>query len=220
MNRRRVLPFAVLALTFPALLGAGSLIMTQQQARRNSKDRLYLQKGDLRIETEGGQVMIYRSADDAFWLLDPARKTYLDIGARQAAEGEHKTGARADPVPATYRKVASGVEVNGFKADQYDVLQGAEKIAEVWLAAPQAIGLDPADAAGLRLLAKRLGFRAPSYFGFALSESLPEGVPVRTVTYSHGQRISINDFKTVQRQDFPASLFELPPDYKPGAMKP
>jgi hypothetical protein len=216
MSLRRTLPLAVMAFSLPSLLGAGSLITTQQYARKNSKDKLYLQKGDLRIETEGGQVMIFHAADGALWLLDPARKTYLDVGAQVSAGGGHPAGARIDPAPATYRKVASGGDVNGFKADQYDVLQGTEKIAEVWLADPRAIGVDPADAAGFRLLTKRLGYRAPAYFGFALSEGSPEGVPVRTITYSKGQRISINEFQNVKQREMPASLFELPKDFKPG----
>ncbi|MFL6259481.1 MAG: DUF4412 domain-containing protein [Thermoanaerobaculia bacterium] len=217
MRLRRILPLAItiLAFSLPSLLGAGSLITTQQYARKNSKDKLYLQKGDLRIETEGGQVMIFHAADGGLWLLDPVRKTYLDIGA-QLSEKSQRPGARLDPAPATYQKVASGVDVNGFKADQYDVLQGTEKIAEVWLADPKAVGVDPADAAGFRLLTKRLGYQAPAYFGFALSESSPEGVPVRTITYSKGQRISINEFKAVKFQEMPASLFELPKDYTPS----
>jgi hypothetical protein len=218
MRLRRTLPLAVLILAFalPSLVGAGSLITTQQYARKNSKDKLYLQKGDLRIETEGGQVMIFHAADGGLWLLDPVKKTYLDIGAQVSAKNQHLTGARLDPSPATYRKVASGVDVNGFKADQYDVLQGTEKIAEIWLADPKAVGVNPADAAGIRLLAKRLGYQAPGYFGFALSEGSPEGVPVRTITYSKGLRISINEFKDVKSQEMPASLFELPKDYTPS----
>jgi hypothetical protein len=216
MRRRRTLPLALMAFFLPALLGAGSLITTQQYARKNSRDKLYLQKGDLRIETEGGQVMIFHAADNALWLLDPARKTYVDVGAELSARSGHPAGARLDTVPATYQKVASGVDVNGFKADQYDVLQGTEKIAEVWLADPKTIGVDPADAAGFRLLTKRLGYRAPAYFGFALSEGSPEGVPVRTVTYSKGQRISINEFQDVKQQEMPASLFELPAGFTPG----
>ena len=39
---------------------------------------------------------------------------------------------------------------------------------------------------------------------------------MRTVTYYKGQRISINEFLTVRRQDVPASLFELPTDFKPA----
>jgi hypothetical protein len=218
MNPRRALPLAqlaILALTVPSLVAAGSLITTQQLARKNSKDKLYLQKGDLRIETEGGQILIFRAADGSFWLLDPVHKTYLDVGA-QADAAAHGGGGRIDPAPASYQKIAAGVDVNGFKTDQYDVSQGTEKIAEVWLADPKAAGVDPDDVAGFRLLAKRLGYRAPSYFGFALSEGSPEGVPVRTVTYYKGQRISINEILAIQRQDLPASMFELPRDFKPG----
>ena len=118
--------------------------------------------------------MIFRAADGSFLLLDPVHKTYLDVGARADAAA-HGGGGRVDPAPATYQKVASGVDVNGFKADQYDVNQGTEKIAEVWLADPEAIGVDPADATGFRRLAKRLGYRAPPYFGFALSETRRKG---------------------------------------------
>jgi hypothetical protein len=211
MNVRRVLLSALLAVSFPALLGAGAVITVKESARLNSTSKLYLLKGNLRIEAiEDKRVMIYRAADDSFWRLNPADKTYQDLGA--AATASAPAGAKAPA--ATYRKVASGEVVNGFATDQYEVTQDGEKIADVWMADARTAGVDPADVAGFRLLAKRMEAARTPPRGFALSASAPDGVPMRTVSYYKGQTISIDELTVVGSQEIPASMFELPTDYK------
>jgi hypothetical protein len=216
MNSRHILLSVLLAAAFPSLLGAGALIQVKESARQNSTSTLYLSKGNLRIEAiEEKRVMIYRAADDSFWALDPAKKTYRDLGAVGPVPG----GAPKAPA-ATYRKVASGEVVNGLATDQYEVTAGGEKIADVWMADVKAAGLDPADVAGFRLLAKRMESARVPPRGYALSGNAPEGVPMRTIAYYKGLAISINDLTSVKSQDVPASLFELPPDYKVDTQAP
>ncbi len=212
MKVRRVLMSALLAASFPALLGAGALIQVKESARLNSTSRIYLLKGNLRIEAiEEKRVLIYRAADDSFLKLDPATRTYQDLGALPS-------GPKAPA--ATYRKVASGEVVGGLVTDQYEVTAGGEKIADVWMADARTAGVDPEDLAGFRLLAKRMESSRVPPRGFALSANAPEGVPMRTIAYYKGLTISINELSGVTRQDVPASMFELPPDYKPEPKAP
>jgi hypothetical protein len=218
MRFRRFLLSALLAAFFPALVGAGALIHVKESARLNSTSTLYLSKGNLRIEAiEEKRVMIYRAADDSFWRLDPATKTYQDLGAAVNAAAP----ANAPKAPAAvYRKVASGEVVNGFATDQYEVTQGGEKIADVWMADAKTAGLDPADVAGFRLLAKRMEASRTPPRGFALSAAAPEGVPMRTISYYKGLTISIDELTVAGSQDVPAAMFELPADYKPDTRTP
>jgi hypothetical protein len=217
MMFRRILLSALLAVSLPSLAGAGAMIMVKESARFNSTSKLYLSKGNLRIEAiEDQRVLIYRAADDSFWKLDPAAKTYQDMGAMA---GPGVAGAPKAP-EATYKKVASGEVVNGFATDQYEVTAGGEKIADVWMARTETVGLDPADVAGFRLLAKRMESARVPPRGFALSANAPEGVPMRTIAYYKGQTISINELSGVTRWTVEPALFELPADYKPDTRKP
>jgi hypothetical protein len=217
MKIRRVLLSALLAVAVPALAAAGALITVKESARQNSTSTLYLAKGNLRIEAiEEKRVLIYRAADDTFWKLDPATRIYQDLGA---TAGPGVAGAAKAPA-ATYRKVASGEVVNGFATDQYEVSVGDEKIADVWMADAKTVGLDPADIAGFRLLAKRMESSRVPPRGFALSANAPDGVPLRTIAYYKGLTISINELTSVKSQDVPASLFELPADYKAAKAEP
>jgi hypothetical protein len=217
MMVRRILLSALLAASFPSLLGAGALIQVKESARLNSTSRVYLLKGNLRIEAiEDKRVLIYRAADDSFLKLDPATKTYQDLGA---LAGPGVAGGAKAPA-ATYRKVASGEVVGGLATDQYEVTAGGEKIADVWMADAKTAGVEPEDLAGFRLLAKRMESSRVPPRGFALSANAPEGLPMRTIAYYKGLTISINELTGVVRQDVPASMFELPPDYKPDPKAP
>lgn len=109
------------------------------------------------------------------------------------------------PAPTTFRKVASGVNVNGYVTDEYELTRGGERVGEVWQADPKALNVDPADIALLR-----------AGFGSDWDEGAPEGMPVRAVTYDDGRKVSTVDFTSVSHQDMPASMFELPKGYKPA----
>ncbi|HEX3557165.1 MAG TPA: DUF4412 domain-containing protein [Thermoanaerobaculia bacterium] len=125
------------------------------------------------------------------------------------------TGPSPAEYKAEYRKVASGVKVNGYTTDQYEVLREGRKVREVWLADPQSLGIDPADVAAFRSLGERLGARQPPGrpSGFTWEAGAPEGVPVRTVTYVKGQPSTTTDISAVSHENVAASLFEVPKEY-------
>lgn len=209
MTSRRILLCALFAAVFPAVLSAGNLITMKQEltSGATSTHKIYLQKGNLRMETKGDERWaLYRSDRGFLWVLDPAQKTYMDL--------DPTTGAGSPA--AEYRKVASGVSVNGFVTDEYEVSHGGKKVAEVWLADPHVLNIDPSDAAAFRWMASKVIAQSRSQSGFALNESAPEGLPVRTTFYYNGQKTSTDDFTSVSHQDLPASIFELPEDYKPA----
>ncbi len=76
-------------------------------------------------------------------------------------------------VPAQYNKVASGVKVNGYTADEYEVILSGTKMREVWLADPKSLGIDPADAVAFKSMAERMGATSASSAGPGGRQSEP-----------------------------------------------
>ncbi len=150
--------------------------------------------------------------------LTPARKQMILDNMKAGSERHGLFGGPA--VPAEYKKVASGVTVNGFTADEYEVVLRGEKAREVWLADPKSLGIDAADAVALRSMAERLAASTGSPSGFGLETGSPRGVPVRTVSYVNGKQAVTADLSAIVQQDVAATLFDVPKDFKqagPGA---
>ncbi|HSS47643.1 MAG TPA: DUF4412 domain-containing protein [Thermoanaerobaculia bacterium] len=145
--------------------------------------------------------------------LTPARKQMILKNMKANSERHGLFGGPA--VPAQYNKVASGVTVNGFTADQYEVVLGGAKTREVWLADPKSLGIEAADAVAFKSMAERLAAstgRSPS--GFGLETGAPHGVPVRTVRYVNGQKGATTDLSAISHENVAATLFEVPKDFK------
>jgi hypothetical protein len=154
--------------------------------------------------------------------LSPARKQSILKNMKANSERHGLYGGPA--VAAQYNKVASGVKVNGYTADEYEIVLGGTKMREVWLADPKSLGIDPADVVAFKSMAERLGARSagdaghPS--GFGLETGAPRGVPVRSISYVNGQKSTTTDLSAVSHEDVAAALFEVPKDFKqssPGA---
>jgi hypothetical protein len=154
--------------------------------------------------------------------LSPARKQLILKNMKENSERHGLYGG--PPVAAQYNKVASGVQMNGYTADEYEIVLGGTKMREVWLADPKSLGIDPADAVAFKSMAERLGARSagdaghPS--GFGLEIGAPRGLPVRSISYVNGQKSTTMDLSAVSHEDVAATLFEVPKDFKqsnPGA---
>ncbi|MEA2603751.1 MAG: hypothetical protein QOF89_4743 [Acidobacteriota bacterium] len=190
-------------------------------------------------------VVLYDAASGSFRILDPAKKTWFDLPADSAAQqaiATQKLMERKDlsearkkqildnmkanaerhgmfggpATPAQYRKVASGVVVNGLTADEYEVSRDGKKVREVWLADPGSVGIDPADVATFKSLGEKMGarFTGPGRAsGFAWEAGAPAGLPVRVVSYVNGQKSVTMEVSAVRHEDVAASLFEVPKEY-------
>ncbi|HEY0782419.1 MAG TPA: hypothetical protein VGE98_08195 [Thermoanaerobaculia bacterium] len=253
MLPRRTLPAALLVVSLPSALFAGTVLSTKETGRGGSHTgKIYIQGGNLRIESTGAdgrhQVVLYRSDAGSLYVLNDQEKSYLVINRdtmrapqeaalqalegrkdmtdaqrkmirdRMAAAGAMAGGAgRPGPTEApTYKKIASGVAVNGFTTDEYEADQGDEKVREVWLADPSAVTFDRADLAAFESMGKsfggRPGGRGPS-FAFGGGNGAPAGVPIKTVHYSGGQVLSTHELTGFEKQDVPAASFAVPPGY-------
>jgi len=254
MLPRRTLLAALLVVSLPSALFAGTVLSTKEGGRAGTRTgKIYIQGGNLRMESTGAdgrhQVVIYRSDAGSLYVLNDQEKSYLVVNretmrapqeaALQALEGrkdmtdaqrnmirERMAAAGAMPGGAgrpgaaeeapTYKKIASGVAVNGFTTDEYEADQGNEKVREVWLADASAVTFDKSDLAAFESMGKtfggRPGGRGPS-FAFGGGNGAPAGVPIKTVHYSGGQVLSTHELTGFEKQDVPAASFAVPAGY-------
>ena len=151
--------------------------------------------------------------------LSAARKQMILKNMKENSERHGLFGG--PPVVAQYNKVASGVKVNGYTADEYEIVIGGTKMREVWLADPKSLGIDPADATAFKSMAERVGARSAGDAahppGFGLESGAPRGVPVRSVSYVNGQKSTTMDLSAISHETVASSLFDLPKDFKPSA---
>jgi hypothetical protein len=195
MHPRRTVLWTLLAISFPAALSAATpatvITLDEQSTQGKSDNKVYLQGSRLRVETAAGgraRVVLYDAASGSFKILDPAKKSWLDLpadgpaqqemAARLVRERKDLSDARKKQLldnmkvnaerhgmfggvvnPGEYRKVASNVAVNGLTADRYEVFRDGKKVREVWLADPANVGIDPADVAVFKSLGEKMGAR-------------------------------------------------------------
>lgn len=122
----------------------------------------------------------------------------------------------AKPAKSTFRKTASSVKIKRWRADKYEMHTGSEKSEEMWIVRPEALGLGKEETqtvqaffAFMRKFA-RMGGSASGETNAALEMMNLPGVPVKSITYEAGKPTDQSEISEVHRQNFPASLFEIP----------
>ena len=118
----------------------------------------------------------------------------------------------------SYQKIASGETVNQWACDKYVGTRQAQKQSEVWTTDWKNLGLQPEDFNALKEMGEfflELTWGQESFYkvGDQPDEHHYAGVPIKTIGYS-GERITdTQELKQISKQDFDASLFELPTGY-------
>ncbi len=132
----------------------------------------------------------------------------------------------AQPAKTEFTKVASGQEIHQWTCDKYEGVREGQKQREVWTTAPDQLGLAMSDFKvmqqmgeffkGFSQFAREAPFRVGSEA--AQLEGDYAGVPVRQIFYQGGRPNMKTEINEVGREDFDASLFELPQGYKKQKM--
>src|SRR5260370_11618475 len=134
---------ALAAAMAPPALSAGTVVLARSSSEAVKRTgHIYIQDGSLRMEwASQGPVhtLIYRGKTGTAWVLDDLRRNYIEVD-----RGALERGGEEAPAHLTYRKVAGGVRVNGFTADQYEALAGAEKVKDLWIVPPAALNIGTA----------------------------------------------------------------------------
>lgn len=155
--------------------------------------------------------------------MPPERRQMVEKMMKSKMSG---MGGAAQPAKTEYTKVASGQEINQWTCDKYEEIREGQKRREVWTAAPDQLGLETSDFKVMQQMAEfikgfsQFGREAPFRVGSeaAQQEGDYSGVPVRQIFYQDGRPSSKTEIKEVRREDFDASLFELPEGYKKQEM--
>ena len=129
-----------------------------------------------------------------------------------------KMAAATSEVPKmVYKKVASGEKVNQWLCDKYEGYAPDKDKEEIWTTDWQQVGITEADLKVIRGMGeffaefvKNLPFLSNVGSQEWAKEQGYAGFPIRTMHYSGTQVRYKTEIKEIRRQDFTASLFELP----------
>lgn len=120
-----------------------------------------------------------------------------------------------------YKKIASGQKINQWLCDKYEGYINKDKVEEMWTTDWQKLGLTVNDFKVIEAMKDFMGDFLKSAVGQLSSfckissekpgkETAFYGVPVKTLTYSEGKVMQETELSEVKRQNFAASLFEIP----------
>jgi hypothetical protein len=123
----------------------------------------------------------------------------------------------AQPEKTVFKKVTSGVMVNTWKCDKYEGYRGGQLTEEVWTASWEDLGIEQNDFRVMQSMGEFVSELSPdaaSHFNVGSDEWEKEqgypGVPVRTISYSMGEKVFQTEIQDIKRQEVDSSLFELP----------
>lgn len=177
----------------------------------NEADRSYTEMTRNDVRKIKGQM------DEAMRMMQEQMKN-LPPEQREMMESMMKGKAMpVQPEKTVFKKVASGVMVNTWKCDKYEGYRGGQLTEEVWTASWEALGIEQNDFKVMQSMGEFMSELAPdaaSYFDVGSDEWEKEqgypGVPVRTISYSMGEKAFQTEIKEIKRQKVDSSLFELP----------
>jgi Domain of unknown function (DUF4412) len=121
-----------------------------------------------------------------------------------------------------YRK--TGVDkVGAWACDKYEGTRGGQKVTELCTVDPRVLGFAMSDFQASKQLMEFFGKLVPQGADGMFAVGTPEeqgfsGVPVRRIVFNNGQQQSVSEVTQASRQNFPASVFELPPGYQKEAL--
>ena len=123
----------------------------------------------------------------------------------------------ARPEKKVFKKVASGVKAGKWRCDRYEGYRGGQLIEEVCTTSWKDLGIDQKDFHVMERMGEFMNELSPdaaSNFNFGSEDweanhGYP-GVPVRTISYSMGKKVSQTEIQEIKKQKIDSSLFELP----------
>lgn len=138
-----------------------------------------------------------------------------------------------EEVKTTFSKTDRNVKVNKWSADKYEAAQGDQKIADMFLASYDNVGVKKEDFKSFdamrRVFGEIIGEFAgvlplgPSIAGLASNidenPAFEEGIPVRSITYKDGALAGENIMESVTKGSISSEKFATPKGYKRKQME-
>lgn len=241
--RLRVLAILFSVFFAPALAQAADGILITQRVTSAGPAltiRMQLEPTRMRTEVAGPNgvvnVTIFDGAKQVLFVVDPARKTYMEMtkadierlsAQLQAAMAQMKS--QLDKLPPAQRAQMEALMKGGgtpqltrtgsdtvgkWTCNKHDMMLDGQKIGETCSVNPSVLGFTAADFAVVRQISTFYASMAPQVAGRlpGVSGLDPTGstdFPVRTVMMLPGQTTTTEVVEAV-RQTFPDSLFAVP----------
>ncbi len=179
----------------------------------DNKDKTYMEmtKQDLhkmKEKLDGAMAMMQEKMKD----MPPEQRKMVE----QMMQGKLPAATPEAP-KLVYKKVASGEKVNQWLCDKYEGYASNKDKEEIWTTDWQQAGITEADLKVIQGMgeffaefAKNMPFLSKVGSKEWEKEHGYAGFPIRTMHYSGTQVRYKTEIKEIRRQDFAASLFELP----------
>jgi hypothetical protein len=186
----------------------------------DNKAKAYREMTKAGVERLGGQVNnLMAKMQEQIKNMPPQQRQMVEKMMKSRMGG--MTGG-AQPARTEYTKVAGGQKLNQWTCDKYEGVREGEKRREVWTTAPDQLGLEMSDFKVMQQMREffesfsKFGSEAPFRVGSlgAEQEGDYSGMPVRQIFYKSGRPSMKTEINEVRREEFDASLFELPEGYK------
>ncbi len=185
----------------------------------NNQNKTYMEITEQDLKKMAGTM------NEAMQNMQEAMK---DLPPEQRAMMEEmmKGNLPAEKTRTTYKKVSSGEKVGEWTTDKYIAMNETDVVEEVWTAQPEALGLKKEDFAGLYKMSELFSqyFKDTDFYHPIILEDQAQpgdysGLPLRIITYSRGMKMHQTEVKEIKRQNFQASLFDLPAGYSKQEME-
>jgi hypothetical protein len=129
--------------------------------------------------------------------------------------------AAAQTAKTEYRRTGSD-KVGTWACDKYDGTRSGQKVSELCTVDPKVIGFSMDDFQVSKQLMEFFQKLVPQGADrmFAIGTAGDQGfsgVPVRRIGFNNGQQQSVTEITQFTRQNFPASVFEVPAGYQKEA---
>jgi hypothetical protein len=200
--------------------------------------RVQIEATRMRTEMAGPNgvtnVMIFDGARQVLYIVDPARKTYMEMTkadvdrlSAQMQKGMAQMQAQLEKLPPAQRAqmeaMMKGVQqtrtgsdtVGRWTCDKYDLTMGGQKIGEVCSVNLTTLGFRATDFAVMGQMGAFYSAMAPQMAGQLPGPGGidPQGssdFPVKTVMMVPGGTVTTTEVIEAGRQTFPDSLFAVP----------
>ena len=232
-------------LTAPTIVQAAEgILITQRVTSGGPPLTIQVQIEATRMRTDmvgpngAVQAMIFDGGKQVLYIVDPARKTYMEMtkadadrlaaqvqGAmaqmqaqleklppQQRAQMEAMMKGLGGAAAPQYTRTGSDT-VGRWTCDKYDLMLDGQKIGEVCNVNPTTLGFGATDFDVMRQMAEFYSAMGPQVRGLVPGVGIDPGgnagIPVKTIMMFQGQTITTEVIEA-GRQTFPDSLFAVP----------
>jgi hypothetical protein len=174
----------------------------------NEKDKTYTEMTKKDMEEVAGKMdEAMKKLNEQMAKMPPEQREMMEKMMKGMKGGQPGAVSKT-----TYKKLG-GETVNGWSCDNYEGDRDGEKKSEVCFAAVKKTDITEADVQVLKDMAGFFSKMAKSIETFiptATDNSVPKGLPVRTVSFKDGKPSAKTEVKEIKKENLSADKFELP----------